>query len=229
MDDYARHVRLLNDERNSLLYWYPKVKDMVPTPRTKIVEIEDPLDLLEEVPEDVLTTLREHATELGYPLFVRTDTFSGKHHFVDTCYVKSEERLAKNVRNLVEWSFFHDLIPRAICLREFLELDWKFKAFSGLPIATEVRVMARDGEVEKWFFYWPDDAIRRPTKKNWRNLLREMWAVVEREQEVFLKQAEKVARKFDDYWSIDFARARDGTWYLIDMALGDVSWTPERM
>jgi hypothetical protein len=27
----------------------------------------------------------------------------------------------------------------------------------------------------------------------------------------------------EDYWSVDFALGRDGKWYLIDMAAGEVS------
>lgn len=30
----------------------------------------------------------------------------------------------------------------------------------------------------------------------------------------------------EGYWSVDFAKGQDGTWYFIDMAEGDQSWHP---
>nr|WP_230972466.1 ATP-grasp domain-containing protein [Archaeoglobus neptunius] len=159
---------------------------------------------------------------------MRTDVYSGKHDYVDTCYVGSEEDVRPNLYNLIADSFLKDLFTRAVVLREFVELDWRFRAFSGkLPIAPEVRVMVRDGEVERWFFYWPEDAILLPDRPDWRKLLAEMRRTAERERERFLSVAREVATEFDDYWSVDFARTRDGRWILIDMALGEVSWRPE--
>ena len=39
--------------------------------------------------------------------------------------------------------------------------------------------------------------------------------------------SQKIADVFDDYWSVDYCNAKDGTWYLIDMAEGDKSWRPD--
>ena len=36
-----------------------------------------------------------------------------------------------------------------------------------------------------------------------------------------------VAKQFEGYWSIDFCKANDGRWILIDMARGKRSWHPE--
>lgn len=225
--DYVRHVKLLNDERNSLLYWYPHVKDIAKTPKTVWVEV-GCFGLLENIPDELIEKLNEKVSEVnGYPVFMRTDTFSGKHDYIHTCYVPSKEKLEENLYYLVDHSFARDLFFKAICLRKFIELDWKFKAFAGLPIAPEVRVMIRDRNVERWFFYWVKDAIRFPDREDWNRLIDEMEALARDEQKEFLHVSERVARKFDGYWSVDFARSRDGEWYLIDMALGEVSWTPE--
>ena len=40
-------------------------------------------------------------------------------------------------------------------------------------------------------------------------------------------ESTRVARALSWFWSIDFARTRDGLWWLIDMAAGDQSWHPE--
>ena len=34
----------------------------------------------------------------------------------------------------------------------------------------------------------------------------------------------KIMPIFDRYWSIDFTKGTDGTWYLIDMARGELSY-----
>jgi len=232
-EDLARHYELLHDERNSFLYWYPKIEHIAPTPRSVWLEIDFDFSWIEDgVPERVVSAFKRLARELDpidpYPLFMRTDVNSGKHDFKNTCYVESEDKLELNLNNLIVDTVTKDLFPRAIVLREFVELDWKFKAFWGeLPIAPEVRVMIRDGEVERWFFYWPEDAIRRPDRENWRELLAEMRRIAEKEQEYFLGVAKRVAQEFDGYWSVDFARSRKHVWLLIDMALGEISWRPE--
>ena len=233
VEDLARHYQLLHDKRNSFLYWYPKIKDIALTPRSVWLEIDFDLSWIDYgVPAGVILALKKLAKQLEpiepYPLFIRTDVNSGKHDYKNTCFIESEDKLGPNVNNLIVDTVMKDLFPRAIILREFVELDWEFKAFWGeLPIAPEVRVMVKDGEVERWFFYWPEDAIRKPSKENWRELLAEMRKIAEKEQDQFLGIAERVAKKFDGYWSVDFARTKRGVWILIDMALGEVSWRPE--
>ncbi len=231
LEDLARHYELLHDERNSFLYWYPKIEHIAPTPKSTWIEIDFDLSWIDEgVPVGVFLALKKlmKRFDMTYPIFIRTDVNSGKHDFKNTCYVEFEDQLVRNLNNLIIDTMMKDLFPRAIVLREFVELDWKFKAFWGeLPIATEVRVMIRDGEVERWFFYWPEEAIRRPDRQNWKELLAEMRRIAEKEQEYFLGIAKRVAQEFDGYWSVDFARSRRGVWLLIDMALGEVSWRPE--
>ena len=123
--ELIKHLRLLNDPRNSLLYWYPKVKDLVPTPKTVWLEVGCTVEWLDSgVPKVVIEKLKELAKEIGYPLFMRTDEASGKHDYVNTCYVESEDKLPRNLYRLIEENFMHDLWPKAIVLREFIELDW---------------------------------------------------------------------------------------------------------
>ena len=39
----------------------------------------------------------------------------------------------------------------------------------------------------------------------------------------------EVCKVFDDYWSVDFAKSLDGTWYMIDMARGEVSYQSDEI
>ena len=223
-------LEALHDKRNSLLYWYPKIKDIAPTPKTEWIPYKFDISWFERgVSDEVVEKVKEIARRFGYPVFIRTDEASNKWSYKNSCYVESEDKVKEHINNLIEFTVMSDLSIKAIVVREFIELDWRFKAFWGeLPIAPEVRVMIRDGEVEEWFFYWPFDAIRNPSVE-WcdaAKYLLEMREIADAEQHEFLSIARKVAREFEGYWSIDFARKRGGGWILIDMALGDASWKP---
>lgn len=218
--------------KNSLLYWFPKVKNLVPVPETVWVEIPENTWVVEwldgGIPREFINKLKEKARGIGYPLFMRTDQFSGKHDYRDTCYVKSEDNLARNLFRLIEANECADVVGlpvNAIVLREFIELDWRFHAFSGLPIATEVRYFIRNNDVQCWHFYWPEDAIKFVEEDiDWRSELRDMMAEAKTDEHIHMRYAKKIARNVDGYWSVDFARAKNGKWYLIDMAIGEESY-----
>lgn len=230
-------------EKNSLLYWYPKIKKLpIPMPKTVIVKIpfenflnflDDPSALKDYQKEIILA-----AKKVGFPLFLRTDLASGKHDWLETCYVEKPEKLMRNIYGVVEANFTADPVRhplglpcQALVFREFVELDCKFKAFNGLPIARERRYFIKDGKVMCHHPYWPEDAIRfwRETKEpdNWKEMLAELNLERPREIKLLTSYAEKVAEILEGYWSIDFAKAKTGIWYLIDAALGEESWHPK--
>ena len=230
--------------KNSMLYWYPKIKDLpIPMPKTIIWEIPKKyfpeiwwneglvLKMLEENGKEI----KEIAKKIGYPLFLRTDLASGKHGWEKTCYVEKEEDLLNHAFEVIEFNMIADLVGlpfRALVFREFIEMDWKFKAFYGnLPISPERRYFIKNGRVVEHFPYWIEDAIEKGVSRNlpenWRELLKEINKETEEEVKLLTKYAEMVAKRLKGYWSVDFCRARDGTWYLIDMAIGEESWKPE--
>ena len=225
-------------DRCSLLYWWPRIKDLgIPVPRTEVVEI--PSDVLLKAPfepellEPYMDRVYEAARRIGYPLFLRSDQLSGKHDWAETCYVPSEDVLFSHIIRVLEWHHLAQVIPipaRALVFREFLELDWAFRAFKGLPVARERRYFIKDGEVLCHHPYWPEEAIREcewsVDKPNWRELLAELNRETPEEVELLTGYSLRVAEVMDGFWSIDYARARDGTWYLIDMAVGEISWHP---
>ncbi|MBM3892504.1 MAG: hypothetical protein FJ388_25585 [Verrucomicrobia bacterium] len=83
------------------------------------------------------------------------------------------------------------------------------------------------------FAYWPEKAIEQsmdtwpPSDSNWRNLLRQMNEEQPGEVKTLTAYAELVGAQLEGYWSVDFALGQNGTWYLIDLADGDLSWQPE--
>lgn len=61
---------------------------------------------------------------------------------------------------------------------------------------------------------------------NWRELLRELNVEPEEEVRLLSRYAEEIGAALGGYWSVDFARGADGTWYFIDAAAGEESWHP---
>lgn len=229
---------------NSMLFWYPKIKDLdIPIPKTEIVEI--PIQDFMNFMDCKLSLCLKYAKEIkiasekiGFPLFMRTDLCSGKHDWDKSCYVIIKEEIPQNLYTMVESSFMADLDPSALVFREYIPMASKFTAFWGhLPISPERRYFVRNGLVEEHFPYWVEDAIKNPSvyqwigetapTRKWKNLLAEMNFEGTEEIVLLTKQAEKVAKIVDGYWSVDFCKGKDGIWYLIDMGLGEESWHPK--
>ena len=237
------YFRALYSEKNSFCYWFPRVAHLVPTPRSIIVPFEKEKYSIYNMFEDasVFDSFVKKLVKIiwvnnfRYPVFMRTDYFSGKHHFKQTCFVEGPEKLKLNLLRLLDESLAVSLfgLPvNAIIIREYVELDWKFKAFMGLPIAPERRYFIRDGKVQCHHPYWPEDAIKFWEKgyvppEDWRERLYQMNIEHPREVKLLSSYAAKIAKKMDGYWSVDFAKTKTGKWLLIDMGLGEVSWHPK--
>lgn len=204
------------------------------------------------VPDDVVDRLWGHVQLWGPPAFIRTDQLSRKHRGLD--HVKAETR--KDVRRIVSGlceKHVHLMTvppPEAFLVREWIELDEAFTAFGGLPIAPEYRFFAGPGtgpndvQVGCCHRYWPRDAMRFSLKKDddgepyrdepddWEERWEAMWDLVTFEDykamaEDAIKAARACANEHAQTWSVDFALAADGDWYLIDMAPASSSWHPE--
>jgi len=99
--------------KSSMLYWFPKVKDLpIPQPKTEFVLSRDDwwqyLDG-KRLPDQDIVTLKEAIKGLGYPVFMRTDLASGKHQYLDTSYVDSEDKVLQNLFGLIEQNALRDL------------------------------------------------------------------------------------------------------------------------
>lgn len=230
-------------DKISMLYWYPKIKDLgIPMPETEIVEVDleydkhlNPTNLDKHMQE-----IYKKAEKLGFPLFLRTDHLSGKHAWKKTCFVGRREDLRQHLLNLVEEGFLADVIGvpcKAFVLRKFVEMDSRFVAFYGeMPVNPERRYFIKDGKILCHHPYWIEEAIEEGRSKcwdklpkDWKEILKEINAEKGEEIKLLSFYANKVIPPFGgEYWSIDFCKARDGTWYLIDMACGERSWHDEK-
>lgn len=223
--------------KTSLLYWWGFVKDLgIPVPVTHIVPVDhsmmcDAMDGGRPLAPEFVAAMKETANLLGYPVFMRTDLSSGKHEWEKTCFVADESKLLVNI---FELALANEMGPcmfgppyAAFVLRGFLQLETSFVAFSGkMPINKERRYFVRGGEILCHHPYWPEEAFVGHTRDgDWRTKLTELNdETSEEEIELLSGYAKTVGEKIGGCWSVDFAKAKDGTWYLIDMAQGHESY-----
>ncbi len=220
-------------DKTSMLYWWPLVKDLgIPVPKTEMILIkpEDAFAILDgdfSGLNKVWPTVQEKGKEIGFPLFMRTDLYSAKWSWKDTCFIETEKDLNRNIFQLIDGgSAFGDTPTNAIVLREYIPMDSLFTAFWGkMPVNHEFRYFIRNGEVLCSHWYWIAGAIRDNTdEKDWQRLLEQG---EKKPHDILNDYALKVASVLPEFWSVDFCLAKDGRWVLIDLAEGKKSWHPE--
>jgi len=218
---------------SSMDYWFPKTKDLpIPQPRTEVALKEGTVSWMEfldtpKIFDGQVEHLRSKAKELGYPLFVRTDQSSAKHSYINTCKVESEDRLMRNIYCLIEENIMCDLNIQTLYFRDFIELDSVFTAFNKIPIAPERRYFVKDGEILCHHPYWPEDAIKDPDHEDWESRLRGINFEETCEVILLKRYATIISMAVPGCWSVDFAKAKNGVWYFIDMADARLSWHPK--
>ena len=228
------------EEQSSLLFWFLDVKDILPVPKTLVLVLSEPekeelISALDDKPlsKELIGRLTTYGAKTGYPLFLRTDNISGKHSWKDTCYVPDEKSLVVHALSLIEESMcagFMGVSFDAFVFRQFLSLETTFNAFHGdMPVSKERRYFVRDGKVVCHHSYWPEDSIRPPSSRilpdDWKARLTKL----NDESPDEVKHLTGLAEKWPhpDYWSIDFACDKEGNWWFIDAARGELSWHPE--
>lgn len=223
---------------NSLAYWYPKIRELVPTPRTAIVDAGD-CDLRKVLDGKEPDGLKRFLSDLaagadavgGYPCFLRTAHGSGKHEWLDTCLIDGPGVFGRHVARLVEWSELVDMLGlpyRFWAVRELLPVEAAFTAFTGMPIARERRYFARfDGELGQVVChhpYWPPSAIQNPSCRDWSDRLARLNYESAVEIEHLTAMTRRIVFKLGNAWSIDWLWVPDVGWYLTDMALATDSF-----
>lgn len=222
---------------DSFLFWYPKIRKLdIPQPRTEILLLtKKELDALYEgVPEDLTKKVEKIiAQRFKLPVFIRTDLASAKHSWQKSCFYNGTNPLWEHISEIVTFNLCADVrgLPyKALVIREFIPMDSRFTAFHGnMPVNPERRYFIDKSKVLCHHPYWVEEAIeqaKEPSVENWRELAREINTEGE-EINLLTSYSEKVAEILTNYWSIDFCKAKDGRWILIDMGTGEKSWHPK--
>lgn len=234
-------------DKNSLLYWYPKIKDLgIRTPYTQYIKLNQ-----KELGEyyscegdscsvgrlaDEMRKLILKDPNLNLPIFMRTDQVSNKWFWDKSCYLQNFENLNSQIFEIICMSICAQIMGplpiEALVVREYIPMDTRFFAFAGnMPVNPERRYFIREGTVLCHHHYWIEEAIKKPLHnelpENWKELLREANTETDSEWELLHTYARKVAQVINGFWSVDFCKAKTGEWILIDMAVGEKSWHPE--
>ncbi|GAB1537039.1 hypothetical protein ADMFC3_26700 [Geovibrio sp. ADMFC3] len=226
-------------ENNCLSYWYPKVAGLVPTPETLIIRTQ--LNLEEFVEhynrkDELLATdfygkLLRACNRIGYPVFLKTGHFSGKHNWRNTCYLETSDDLLKHVLEITEMSMCAGFgLPTNVwAVREVLPVTRYFVAerYGNLPISKEVRAFIRDGAVQCVHPYWPSEAIKQgmtAISSTFDAVYESLCEINENDKKQIDNILASIGPVFKGYWSVDMLKSANGKWYLIDMAAGDLSF-----
>lgn len=221
---------------NSSLIWLPKIEAAgLPTPKTIVVPYshEGILPIFDGQPspemDRLLEEVRNATALLGGTSFIRTDLASAKHSGIDACRISGIGTASRALFDTIEdneMKFWLGDSPRAILVRQFLSLEYKFTAFHGLPIAREWRFFADSARVICFHPYWPEGAFdrQRELPQDWRALLGEFQRETEDFQSVHEMAIKAAAAQDGGEWSVDFCRDVDGKWWLTDMSTAKESW-----
>lgn len=238
---------------DSSLYWLPPIQKALPVPKTRTAVVSknfgwDYMADAEHEPKaharfesevaDLMAEIRKAADELGYPVFLRTDLGSGKHSGPVAYRLDSEADIDRAIAETMEDNMLKDLFPRAFLIRKWLDLDVLFRAFHGHGIAHEWRFFVSARKVWCRHFYWPEEAIRfwkgDTELPDWRERLRAAATSAPMDSEnlgrlsrVAVERIAEAREGAPKTWSVDWARDKDGRWWLIDMAVAGHSWHPE--
>ena len=256
--DFALPVELTIDEmraeaadeenemtNDSALHWLPRITALgLPVPRTHVIALDyqKMYPIFDGQPCSAFTKLiadvQDYCAKRGTPLFVRTDLSSAKHSGPKGYLLDGKNNVGQVLFNLLEDSemkMFMGPQPQALLLREFLELEHKFTAFHGLPIAREWRLFAGAETCHCAHQYWPLEAIGETlpnAPRAWVRRKLQEYSEWLPEMDVLKDMAVQAARACAEgtpvaSWSVDFARDVSGKWWLIDISTARHSWHPE--
>lgn len=251
-------------KRACISHWFPKLLAAgLPVPRTAIVTGIDLFKGMREAASTHVATA-EHADEIfgrneveladmllplcaqvaandTDPVFLRSGQTSGKHSWMDTCFVTDRSMLAHHIHAIWEYSEMADFLglPTDVwAVREYLPGKAIITAFNDMPIRREFRCFAQGGDVRCVHPYWPVDSIEfygkdkvaRLAKKNdpaWRLLVdaASKFNAATNERDVVESMAAQASRALDNdiEWSIDILETDRG-WYVTDCAPGEASF-----
>ena len=222
-------------DKSEISYWYPCIKDRIPTPKTVIIPVTND-DFKDYEPIDNLLHKIEFELNkvcIAYPLFLKTDIYSEKWEWANSCFVESKRHLFTNMIHLLVKCEEEDLGEvKEFVFKEFLSLDTAFLAFNNMPIAKERRYFIENKKVLCHHPYWEENSIEFYSDSypsNWKQKLNDINTETESEIAYLSKLAVLFACLIDDddYYSVDFAMDINGDWYLIDVAKGYKSYHNE--
>lgn len=227
--------------KTNLSWWFPKlVAAKLPVPRTRFVSFGDCKPFAEsffdgtfhKIIDHLFSVLEAFGDEMGWPCFLRTGYFSGKHDWKKTCFVENKEALRQNVPWLAQmqemvWLMEPDGLSTWV-IRELLETEPVFhcETWGDFPVTREFRVFVSGGEVKYHNPYWPEDAVKDggPTTENWKESLERISLLDGEEQREIYDLASAAGGAVGGNWSVDIIETKNNGWFVTDMAVAEKSF-----
>jgi hypothetical protein len=153
--------------KNSFLYWYPKIASIngIKMPKTVIFPLDKDDQLiiranLNEFIRNRGNAIKNAIKDFHFPLFVKTDEIANKHDWKETCFVPNGDELFKHLQNLAYSSDMVDVLCSAFIFREYTPLESFFTFFHGeMPVAKERRYFIENGTIICHHPYWDIDVF----------------------------------------------------------------------
>lgn len=229
------------DDKTRLSYWFPLIEDAgLPIPKTAIIKAtEDELRGLWGSFENRETHIKAkglaariavEADRIGYPCFLRTDHFSGKHNWEKCCFIEKREDILSHMINIAyQWELVNFVASPADVwvVREFLPTIplGVCKKYGNMPICREFRFFVEDGLVKCFHPYWPESSLEDGAANYPQHFDYESFSKpADTAEEALLHAlAAQAGQAVGGCWSVDLLQTKNG-WYLTDMAEAKRSW-----
>jgi hypothetical protein len=237
MDPVEEQLDETREQLTNLVYWFPILQKIrMRVPRTSIVysgdiKLSHLLDGEKPVNFETFMNRIDLALEdFKLPVFLRTGMTSDKHNWKNTCFLKDKRNLTRQIRNLIETSYLANIAGYPFnydfwVIREMIETEPIFTYFAGeMPITKEFRFFIKNGKIQCFHPYWPDEAFQDDLSEEQKKKLKEIQKLDTKEKKELFLMTEYIAKFFKDYWSVDFLKAKNRDWYVIDMAVGERSY-----
>ena len=226
-------------DHNSLLYWYPIVKDYFETPETIVYKPKK--DMMHWLGNGIspyqIKKIKALLKDDGI-YFLRTDMASNKHNWKEACIVGRKYNIGPKIMDTLDFNYRFDLEPTALIFREMLEANIAFRAFNDFPVAYEIRAFVSGGKLDCMHNYWAKEVFvkdkwaQRTIPKDWESkwdaLYRRNIANVQALYEMLIDRLPNI--RLQGSWSMDFMYANRADeplkkqWFLIDMADARMSY-----
>lgn len=234
-----------HDDRISMLYWYPRIKELdVPLPETELFSIdgtettfeiqEGGLDMdklietMQNIPvEDIQELVESLPTENAH---IRSDWKASRLAGGEGRKITPEPKfIHEQVMHLIDSMAMTGFPSRSLVVREWIEVDELARSYDA-GICPEVRFIIDEGEVLGGFVdVYEDDFDRSFSPEEAEEILDELEQRLENNYDQIESWAKAIAEELDDTgWSVDFIQDVDGNWHITDMALYGLYWSEKK-
>lgn len=236
----------LKNNPTSFTNWYPQIKNIVKTPISQCIDISyddfgNVINLFDNIPlpnktlknfNKIVKKIKDFGTIYGYPLFIKSYTFSSKHNWENTCFIDKNSDILKHITNIImDSELVNCESGLGFVIRKFIDTSYSpFTAFEGMPVVKERRYFIKNKKVYGRQEYWVEGAFKNQnlTPKQWKQL--RGLNLQTKEEILYLKsETEKIIKVLDGDWSVDWLMDSKGQWWCIDLAEMHKSYISETM